>query len=76
MPQFHGSERRPLKQWHVVDYEGEDHYIVANYCFNNGEEGLIFRRHHDDDPDQRTHIVAAFAQGGWRFYKEIQSNGQ
>lgn len=71
MSRFHGTERRPLKQWMVVDYEGEDHVVTAHYCFNNGEEGLLFRRHHDDNPDQRTYIVAAFAQGGWRFYKEV-----
>lgn len=65
----------PLRVWQVKDSEGVTHEIAAHYCFNNDGDGrgLVFRRYQNDDPDNRTEVVAAFAVGHWAFYKEITS---
>lgn len=64
-----------LRQWYVRDTNAVEHFIVAHYCFNNGEEGLLFRRHTNDDINNRTEVVASFAQGFWQFYKDANSDG-
>ncbi len=61
--------KRPMKMWQVIDYAGDEHLIEAHFCFNNGDEGLVFRTY--PRGEDRTYVVAAFAKGGWQFYKEI-----
>lgn len=73
----HSPVPRPLelKTWYVLDNEDVEHIVVAHYCFNNGAEGLIFRRRQYDDPRERAEVVAAFAPGFWKFYKNAQTGG-
>lgn len=51
----------------------ESFHIEAHYAFDNSDEGrgLIFRRYEDDDPENRTTIVAQFAQGFWASFREL-----
>lgn len=46
--------------------------VYAHYVFDNGAEGLTFRRHEDDNPDKKTRVVASYAQGYWQTYKESE----
>jgi hypothetical protein len=46
--------------------------IYAHYVFDNGAEGLTFRRYEDDNPDKKTRVVASYAQGYWQTYKETE----
>lgn len=74
MPKRGYTERQvPLRSWQVVDGEDAVHDIKAHYGFNNGEEGLIFRKYANEDAE-RTDVVAAFAAGHWKFFKET-TNG-
>lgn len=58
----------PLRKWEVADDKGNHHIIQVHFCFNNGDEGLVFRTY--PQGSERTEVTAAFAQGGWKFYKE------
>lgn len=63
-----------LRTWEVKDTDDVYHEITAHFCFDNAEEGLIFRRYKNDDLEERTTVVASFARGFWKFYKETTSN--
>lgn len=69
-----------LRSWEVRDAEGVVHILKAHYCFNNdgeqGSGGLVLRRYHHDDTNDRTYVVASFAQGAWKYYKEIEDGDQ
>jgi hypothetical protein len=60
--------RMPLRHFIVVDAKGDAHPIDAHYVFNNGGEGLIFRRY--PKGSDRSDVTAAFAEGAWLYYKE------
>jgi len=68
---FTHSFRRNCKvrKWEVIDGSDKRHEITAHYCFNNGDEGLVFRTY--PPGAEKTVVVAAFAQGQWKLYKEI-----
>jgi hypothetical protein len=48
------------------------HKIVAQYAFNNGPDGLTFRR----GKPPFTRVVANFAAGEFRFFKEVSNDGE
>lgn len=79
MGKFHGETRKapPLREYAVVELDGTEHTILAHFGFDNSDEGkgLVFRRYRDDDRDNFTYVVAAFAQGSYKFWKEIY-NGE
>lgn len=63
-----------LRRWAVRANDVVEE-VNAHFCFDNGEDGLTFRRYHDDNPDNKTSVVAAYAKGYWQTYKEIDENG-
>ena len=60
--------KQPLKRWRVEDTQGLVHEIEAHFAFNNGEQGLVFRAY--PHKHTKTTVVAAFAHGAWRAFKE------
>ena len=67
-----GLRRRKMRKWEVVDGSNKKHVVEAHFMFNNGDEGIIFRYYPPDA--SRTEVVAMFANGNWKFVKEI-TNG-
>jgi hypothetical protein len=67
-----------LRTYRVKDDEGIWHEHVAHFGFDNQDEGrgLIFRRYRDDNPANRTYVVASYAQGSWKFYEETQNGDE
>jgi len=66
------AEPAPLKRWVIQTVDSSScHTIDAHFAFNNAEEGLIFRRYRDDNPESKTTVVAAFAHGYWQYFQEI-----
>lgn len=63
-----------LRTWQVRTPEGWD-TIESHFCFDNNErgEGLVFRRYIDDNPENKTRVVAAYANGYWQAYKELEN---
>lgn len=61
--------RMKKREWQVIDHQDRGHIVKAHYCFNNGAEGLVFRTY--PPKSDRTVVVATFAQGVWRLFKEI-----
>lgn len=64
-----------LRRWEVRAGD-EVNIIEAHYCFDNNDDGrgLVFRRYIDDNPENRTRVVAAFSVGFWQSYKELNDD--
>lgn len=58
-----------MRKYEVVERDGAHHFLEAHYCFNNGDEGLVFRRY--DKGEDKSTVVAVFAAGSWAHYKEL-----
>jgi len=63
----------PIRRWIVVSSDGCTHEIEAHVAFNNGSEGLVFRRYPHKNHSSK--IVAMFAIGGWSYMKEFEDDG-
>lgn len=70
MAEFKGLHRLPERRWIVMDDAGHEYVIDAHFGFNNGAEGLVFRSYNKDD--DRTYVVAAFSQSGWKQMRELK----
>ena len=57
-----------LRHW-VIKAGDEYHHVDAHY--SDGGKDLVFRRYIDDDAENRTYVVMAFAQGKWDYVKEV-----
>jgi hypothetical protein len=67
----HGMPHRAkIKRWEVIDKDGIVYLVEGHYAFNNGNDGLVFRRRLKLT-DEHTSVVAAWGNGFWAFYKEI-----
>ena len=74
---FYGSNRRnPPAQLRKYLVETADNTIEVEAHFMFHEDGgLMFRRYIDDNPENRTNVVALFAPGYWQSVTE-KYNGE
>lgn len=73
MPFYSSNRPKPpvhLREYVVVTGVTDVIKIEAHFMFNE-EYGLIFRRYIDDNPNNRTKVVALFAPGHWQRVVEI-----